>query len=63
MIIFMSCRKLALKLAQRVGLALLPPRAAAWRYVKRCSDIGDTLAGTSDAGERKCLFPADSVIV
>lgn len=59
----MPCRKLALKLAQRVGLALLPPRAAAWRYVKRCSDIRDTLAGTSDAGERKSYFPADLVFV
>ncbi|BDA42087.1 probable tubulin-specific chaperone D [Coccomyxa sp. Obi] len=42
-------RKLALKLAQRVALAMLPPREAKWRYERRCTDIGDTLAGTSDA--------------
>ncbi|EIE22040.1 ARM repeat-containing protein, partial [Coccomyxa subellipsoidea C-169] len=42
-------RKLALKLAQRVALALLPPRVLQWRYMKRCADITDTLAGTSDA--------------
>ena len=46
-----TCRKLALKLAQRVALAMLPPREAKWRYEKRCTDIGDTLAGTSDAGK------------
>ena len=36
---------------------MLPPREAKWRYERRCTDIGDTLAGTSDAGKLK-LFPS-----
>lgn len=46
-----SCRKLALKLAQRIALTLLPPRIAAWRYERRCLDIENTLQDTSSAGD------------
>lgn len=48
---FPARRKLALKLAQRIGLALLPPRAAAWRYERRAPNLQETLAGTRDDGK------------
>ena len=50
-----SCRKLALKLVQRIGLTLLLPRAAAWRYQRQCLDIQSTLAGTASTGESRPL--------
>jgi hypothetical protein len=42
-------RKLAVKLAQRVGLAMLPPQLAGWRYVQAAADLGSNLAGTASA--------------
>ena len=44
-------RKLAIKLVQRIGLTLLLPRTAAWRYQRQCLDIQHTLACTSQSGE------------
>ena len=43
-------RKLAIKLVQRIGLTLLLPRTAAWRYQRQCLDIQHTLACTSHSG-------------
>lgn len=37
-------RKLAVKLAQRVGLAMLPPQLAGWRYVRAAADLSNNLA-------------------
>ncbi|KAK9846640.1 hypothetical protein WJX81_008203 [Elliptochloris bilobata] len=36
-------RKLGVKLAQRLGLAFLPPREAAWRYRRGTAALGHTL--------------------
>ena len=47
----LPCRKLAIKLVQRIGLTLLLPRTAAWRYQRQCLDIQHTLACTSHSGE------------
>ena len=48
-------RKLALKLAQRIGLACLPPRLPAWRYQRRCLDIATTLGSASASGTLRSL--------
>ena len=48
------CRKLALKLVQRIGLAFLPARPPAWRYQRTCLDIASTLGATPGPGEGSC---------
>lgn len=42
-------RKLAVKLTQRIGLVLLPPQLAGWRYVKAAGDLGRNLAAAGAA--------------
>lgn len=43
-------RKLAVKLTQRVGLVMLPPQLAGWRYVRAADDMASNLlAGTADS--------------
>jgi hypothetical protein len=36
-------RKLAVKLTQRLGLVLLPPQLAGWRYIRAAADLGMNL--------------------
>jgi hypothetical protein len=47
-------RKLAVKLTQRVGLVMLPPQLAGWRYVRAADDMASNLlagsAGSTAAG-------------
>lgn len=38
-------RKLAVKLVQRLGLVMLPPQLAGWRYVRAAEDMATNLAG------------------
>lgn len=40
-------RKLAVKLAQRIGLVMLPPQLAGWRYVRAAEDMASNLAANS----------------
>ncbi len=55
-------RKLATKLATRVGLVFLVPRLAPWRYVRGMADISGALAGglsvvdRNDCQGRRCLM-------
>ncbi len=42
-------RKLAVKLAQRMGLALLPPRSAAWAHSAAVTSLADTLQSDAAA--------------
>uniref|UniRef100_A0A914WV96 Tubulin-specific chaperone D n=3 Tax=Plectus sambesii TaxID=2011161 RepID=A0A914WV96_9BILA len=42
-------RKLAVKLVQRVGLVLLKPRVAGWRYRRGNRSLADNLAGAGDS--------------
>lgn len=44
----MLARKLAVKLVQRIGLTLLPPQLAGWRYVRSAADLGRNLGLGSD---------------
>lgn len=37
------CRKLAVKLLQRLGLAYLPPRATRWRYTTSATSLEASL--------------------
>jgi hypothetical protein len=54
-------RKLAAKLAQRVGLLLLPPRQASWRYTRGASSLLQNLGGsTTSAAAAAALAPADA---
>jgi hypothetical protein len=54
-------RKLAAKLAQRVGLLLLPPRAASWRYTRGASSLLQNLqGGATSAPAASDLAPADA---
>lgn len=40
-------RKLAMKLAQRLGLVMLPPQLAGWRYVRAAEDMASNLSATA----------------
>jgi hypothetical protein len=40
-------RKLAVKLTQRLGLVMLPPQLAGWRYVRAAEDLATTLAANA----------------
>ena len=42
-------RKLAVKLAQRMGLALLPPRSAAWAHSAAVTSLAGTLHSSATA--------------
>ena len=42
-------RKLAVKLVQRMGLALLPPRSAAWAHSAKVTALADTLQSDAAA--------------
>ncbi len=42
-------RKLAVKLVQRMGLALLPPRSAAWAHNATVASLADTLQSDATA--------------
>ncbi|KAF6263485.1 armadillo-type protein [Scenedesmus sp. NREL 46B-D3] len=54
-------RKLAVKLVQRIGLVLLPPQLAGWRYVKTAADLGQNLsAAGAGAGADHTGAPADA---
>jgi len=44
-------RKLAVKLTQRLGLVMLPPQLAGWRYVRAAEDMASNLsAAAADCG-------------
>jgi hypothetical protein len=42
-------RKLAVKLAQRLGLVMLPPQLAGWRYIRAAEDMASNLSATAVA--------------
>jgi hypothetical protein len=42
-------RKLAVKLAQRLGLVMLPPQLVGWRYVRSAEDMASNLSATAGA--------------
>ncbi|XP_064471213.1 tubulin-specific chaperone D-like [Ornithodoros turicata] len=47
-------RKLALKLTQRIGLSLLPPTLAPWRYLRSTKQLVDSICSSS---ETRDAFP------
>lgn len=52
-------RKLAVKLTQRVGLVMLPPQLAGWRYVRAAEDMATNLAAVAAAADPSGMSARD----
>jgi len=52
-------RKLAVKLTQRLGLVLLPPQLAGWRYIRAAADLGMNLGEKAEAAAAAAAAAAE----
>lgn len=56
-------RKLAVKLAQRLGLVMLPPQLAGWRYVQAAEDMAKNLQALGDQSAACSMEPQPATLL